>query len=90
MQIEEITKDEYEVINSDEIDWNKIKVPKGKRKDDAFEELCKDIIIKIKEPLTGGFHCNSYDGGRDWEWEWSCTDWKDERIKMPILKVVKT
>lgn len=86
--IEEITKDEYEVINSDVIDWNKIKVPKEKRKDDAFEELCKDIITKIKEPLTGGFHCNSYDGGRDWEWEWSCTDWEDECIKIPTLKVI--
>lgn len=53
-----------------------------------FEELCKDIIRKIKEPLAGMFHCDSSDGGRDWEWEWSCTEWDDERIKMPTLKVI--
>ena len=58
LQIEEITKGEYESIDSDEIDWNKIKVPKGKEKDDIFEELCQDLIRKIKEPLTGIFHCN--------------------------------
>lgn len=30
IEVEQITKEEYESLNSDMIDWNKIKVPKGK------------------------------------------------------------
>lgn len=88
LKVEKITKNDYEILDSTKIEWDKIKVPKGKRKDDMFEELCKDIMMKIKEPLTGGFHSNSYDGGRDWQWEWSCVEWEDECIKMPVLKVI--
>lgn len=88
LQIEEITKEEYNNLNSDVIEWDKIKVPKGKKKDDAFENLCQDIMRKIKEPHSGGFHCNSYDSGRDYQWEWSCVEFEDKVIDMPCLSVI--
>lgn len=88
LNVEKITKEMYDNINATTINWAKIKVSDGKTKDDMFEYLCNDIMKKIKEPLVESFHSNSYDDGRDWEWKWSCTDWKDERIEMPTLKVI--
>lgn len=80
-RIEEISKEEYERLETQEIDyidWENINTKlTGEEiaKDKAFENLCSELINEIKMTKEGTFKPRGGgDAGRDFVWRWPAID----------------
>lgn len=76
-KIKEIPKEEYEQLKTKgitNIEWSRIKTTicgENMTQDKAFENLCVDLINRIKITKEGSFHPRGgSDAGRDYIWKW--------------------